>query len=79
MKDESVVTPGGSFKYVLLDTLGIFLNEWHCTDCIMYVLKGVSSPSYGFDTNEFLQSFNTFFSNIKLVLTDQKNLLVLFI
>jgi len=37
-KDESVVTPGGSFKYVLLDTSGIFLNEWHCTDCIMYIL-----------------------------------------
>jgi len=38
MKVESVVTPGGSFKDVLHDTSGIFLNEWHCTDCIMYIL-----------------------------------------
>jgi len=38
MKDESVVTPEGLFKYVLLDTLGIFLNEWHYTDCVMYIL-----------------------------------------
>jgi len=67
------------FKYVLLDTSSVFLNESHCTDCIIYILC-VSSPSCEFDTNEFLQSVNTtFFSNIKIVLTDHKNSLVLFI